>query len=298
MAEKLTKEREPEAAVTASEPEPEREADERGRAPADTYDRVWRTGLLNIAAIARRELGTYFVSPLGWIVASFLILIVSLLGYVGGVVLQQQATLDNVMSLMPLLMVFLVPLFTMRQLAEERRSGTLEVLLTSPVRDWELVIGKWLGTFIYYLALIAFTLVYLLLIFTYFPSKTTLRPLGLAFDVATLDYGQILTSYIGLILMGAMFAAIGILTSSLTQNQIVAAITAIGILLIIWYSFSFIALFQPAVIGSFLEYVSGSTRSTGFTRGQIALSDIVYFLTVTVGALFVTVRVIESRRWR
>jgi ABC-2 type transport system permease protein len=262
------------------------------------YDVLWRSGLLNVGTIARREIGSYFVSPLGWVVGSLLILIVSLLGYFFGAVGQDQASLDSVFSLLPLLMVFLLPLFTMRQFAEEKRSGTLEMLLTSPIRDLELVIGKWLGTFVYYLALIAFTLVYVLLLVYYYPTKAAVHPLGLNLSLAALDYGQLIASYVAMILMGAMFSAIGVLMSSLTQNQIIAAVSAVAFLLVLWYVTGRVADFEQPPVRDFLQYLSGEARAADFTRGQVPLRDIVYFLSITVGALFLTTRILESRKWR
>ena len=114
-----------------------------------------------MGAIARRELGAYFVSPVGWVIATVLVPFVSLF-FLLQVVFGEQASMDNVFSVIQFLMLFAMPAYTMRLLAEERRAGTLEVLLTSPLRDWELVVGKWLGVLIFYAATIAFTLVYLL----------------------------------------------------------------------------------------------------------------------------------------
>src|SRR5207248_8593357 len=130
-------------------------------------------GPLNVGAIARRELGAYFVSPVGWLIATVLVPFVSLF-FLLQVVFGDQATMDNVFSIIQFLMLFAMPAYTMRLLAEERRAGTLEILLTSPLGDWELVVGKWLGVVLFYLASITFTVVYLLLLMLLLPNKADL----------------------------------------------------------------------------------------------------------------------------
>ena len=297
------KSREPQVLEPPPEREPDAQAGQAGPQPerSGLYDPLWRTGLFNVGTIARRELASYFVSPLGWVVGALLVFLVSLLGYWGSVIAQQQASLDSVLNargLLAFLMVFLMPLYTMRLLAEERRSGTLEILLTSPVRDWELVVGKWLGTFLYYLVTVAFTLVYLVLLMRFYPNQAPVHILGLSLNVPTLDYGTLLSGYAGLVLLGATFAAIGVFTSSLTQNQIIAAIAGIGILLGFWFAFGLVANFVQPPVGDFLGYVDGSARLDAFSRGQVQLKDVVFFLTVTTGALFLTTRILESRKWR
>jgi ABC-2 type transport system permease protein len=274
------------------------EISERPRERRGLYDLVWRTGLLNIAAIARRELGAYFVSPMGWVIIALLVIpIVTLFGFLGPVLLEGRATLDNVFTVIQFLMLFAMPAFTMRLLAEERRVGTLEILLTSPLRDWELVLGKWLGVLAFYCIAIAFSLVYVVLLMVLLPARADVHLLGLTVGVGDLDYGTILTSYAGLILLGAMLAAIGLLSSSLTQNQVVAFIVALVVMMLLWYLGFFEALAQ-APVSSFIDYVGGANRFDSFLRGQIVLKDVAYFATVTMGALFISARVLESRKWR
>jgi ABC-2 type transport system permease protein len=262
------------------------------------YDLVWATGLPNAGAIASRELRALFVSPIGYVVCALLIIPVSVLGYLGQLAAGQAVTMDLIFSLISLLAVFLTPLYTMRLLAEERRSGTLEVLLTSPVRDWELVIGKWLGGFLFYLVTIAFTLVYVVLISVYQQARTQVPILGLQVQIPAVDYGSILTGYIGVILVGAAWVALGLLASSLTSNQIIAAVVGIVVLLSFQFVFGALSgLFVPPYSDLF-DYASAANRAQSFNQGQIALRDVIYFVTVTLGALFVTTRVLESRKWR
>jgi ABC-2 type transport system permease protein len=249
-----------------------------------------------VGAIAQRELSAYFVSPVGWVIATVLVPFVSLF-FLLQVVFGEQAAMDGVFSIVQFLMLFAVPAYTMRLLAEERRAGTLEVLLTSPLRDWELVLGKWLGVLNFYAASIAFTLVYVVLLVGLLPAKADLHVLGLTLSVGDLDYGSILTGYLGLLLLGCMLTAIGLLASSLTENQVIAFFVALVALLLIWYLGLFQNLVKPP-LSQFFEYAAGANRFGSFLRGQVALKDVVYFLTLTAGALFCTARLLESRRWR
>lgn len=244
---------------------------------------AWRTGILNVAAIARRELGALFVSPVGWVVAAVFTFLVSGFGFIGSVLAGQQATMDGVFGIITgFLVLILIPVLTMRLLAEERSQGTLELVLTSPVRDWELAVGKWLGAFVFYVLLIATTVVYVVLLAMH----------------AQIDYGLIAATYVGMLLVGAAAIAIGILTSSLTSNQIIAYLLSLGFLLVVWYAAFVLAFFVRPPLNVFFDYISGYGRYQSFSLGQVALRDAVYFLSLTVGALFLTTRVLESRRWR
>jgi len=260
---------------------------------------IWRTGLLNVAAIARRELGALFVSPVGWVVAGVFTFLVSGFGFIGTVLAGQQATMDGVFSVITgFLTLILVPVVTMRLIAEERSQGTLELLLTSSVRDWELVVGKWLGAFTFYLLLIATTLVYVVLLAVYLPDKTTFSVAGLSIHVGALDFGLIAATYVGLVVVGAAAIAIGVLASSVTKNQIIAYIGSLFALLAIWYTAFLLGLFTRPPLSLFFDYVAGYFRYQSFSLGQVALRDTVYFASLAIGALFLAARLLESRRWR
>jgi ABC-2 type transport system permease protein len=262
------------------------------------YDRLWATGLPNAGAIARRELGALFVSPIGYVVAAVLVLPVSFLGYLARISQQLPVTMSSIFSLIALLMVFFTPLYTMRLLAEERRLGTLEILLTSPVRDWEVVVGKWLGGFLFYLATIAFTLVYVVLIAVYTRTHFTTTLLGFPLELPGVDYGGILAGYLGVALVGAAWVALGILASSLTSNQIIAAVLGVGFLLAFQYLFGQLATFLLPPYSDFFSYLNANSHAQSFDVGRLVLKDVVYFLTLTAAALFITARIVESRKWR
>jgi len=256
-----------------------------------------RSGLPKVAVIARRELGAYFVSPIGYVVAAVLMIVVSLLGYLSQIVLQSPIGMDSVFSLFALLMVFFTPLYTMRLLAEERRSGTLELLLTTPVRDWEVVVGKWLAGLVFYLATAAFTLVYPVLIAIYDPVRTHYLVAGHQISIPGLDPGPLLTGYLGLILVGAAWVALGLLASSLTSNQIIAAIIGIGLLVFFEYLAGALGLVVPGQMSNFFNYLSAGNRAQSFSQGRLVAQDVVYFLSLVLGSLLLSARVLESRRW-
>jgi ABC-2 type transport system permease protein len=265
--------------------------------PSGTYEPLYGTGLTKVLAIARRELGSFFVSPIGWVITPIVILFVSWFGYVVPVVGNQQASMDGVFGLVAFaLSLFIVPLVTMRVLAEERRQGTLEMLLTSPVRDWELVVGKWLGSLAFLGAMFSFTLVYVVLFLVYLP-KVTLHPLGISVSIGNLDFGLLLSGYLGLLALAASFAAIGVLCSSLTQNQIVAAFLTFGALIFVYYCGLATQVLTPPY-SDFFQYVSASNRYTEFSQGQVSVKAVVYFLSLTAGSLFLATRILESRKWR
>jgi ABC-2 type transport system permease protein len=248
---------------------------------------VWRSGLLNVAAIARRELGALFVSPIGWVVAAVFTFLVAGFGFIGTVLAGQQATMEGVSNIITgLLSLILIPVLTMRLIAEERSQGTLELLLTSPVRDWELAVGKWLGAFTFYVLLLATTLVYVVLLAIYVPDKSAL------------DLGLIAATYIGMLLVGASSVAIGVLASALTKNQIIAYVVTLLGLLAIWYTAFLIGFFTTPPLSLFFDYIAGYYRYQPFSLGQVTLRDTVYFASLAVGALFLTTRLLESRRWR
>ena len=246
---------------------------------------LWRSGVLNVAAIARRELSALFVAPVGWVVAGVFTFLVSGFGFIGIVLATQTATIDGVFSVITgFLLIILVPVVTMRLIADERSQGTLELVLTSPVRDWELAVGKWLGAYVYYLLLVATTIVYVALLAIYLPNRSAL------------DLGLIAATYIGMLEVGAAALAIGVLASSLTKNQIIAYVVSLVGLLAIWYAALALGFFTRAPL--LLDYVAGYHRYQSFSLGLVALRDTVYFLSLAAGALFLTTRWLGSRRWR
>jgi len=192
-----------------------------------------------------------------------------------------EASVRGYINWATLFIIFLAPLLTMRLLAEEQKMGTLELLLTSPVRDWEVVIGKYLASLATLATTLAFTLFYVLLLF-FFGNP---------------DVGPLLSAYLGLYLYAAAALAIGIMASSLSGNQIVAAVVGIGILLMLTNIDRIGALLQ----GLSADVVSGISMNAhfeDFSRGILDSSHVVYYLSLIAVFLFITVRSLETRRWR
>jgi ABC-2 type transport system permease protein len=230
--------------------------------------------------IARRELLAYFISPIAYMVSAVFLLIA---GYLFSLILiqSQQATMEGLFFNIMVVLIFVVPLLTMRLLADEQKTGTIEILLTAPVRDWEVVFGKYLAAMGMFGVMLACTL--------YFPF--ILWRVG-----GTPDWGPILTGYLGLILLTSAMIAIGTLTSAVTENQIVAAVLGFGILLLLWL----IEAAGNIATGSatVLTYLSLPAHYNDFARGAINLEDVVYYLSVTIAALFIATRMLETRRYR
>ena len=180
-----------------------------------------------------------------------------------------------------MIMLLMMPLVTMKLLADEKRSGTMELLLTYPVRDSEVVVGKYLACLVVLLTLLLCTATYPLLLLIW--GQPEIMP--------------IVTGYLGLFLLGAAFLALGIFTSSVTENQTVAASLAIGILLLFWMM-SYSANFVSPTIGRIISFVAINEHLESMAKGVIDTEDVIYYLSFILVFLFLTLRVIESNRWR
>lgn len=230
-------------------------------------------------AILKRELKGYFNSPIAYVLIGIFTAI-SALFFTLMSIMYGSADMSSVLTNMGFVLLFIVPILTMRSLAEEKKNKTEVLLITSPVKITSIVVGKFLGAFIVFLVMTAITFI--------FPLVLSLfgHP----------DAAPIIGGYIGFILLGASFIAIGVFASSLTENQIVAAIVTFVILLFIW-------LMEPLAssLGGFaakvLNYVALLTRYGEFNQGILNLSSIVYYISFTAVFLFFTTRVIERRRW-
>jgi ABC-2 type transport system permease protein len=236
--------------------------------------------LRNVANIARRELEAYFLSPIAYVaIAIFLFL----MGYLFERILylSREATLQYVFYNMTTVLMLVSPLLSMRLFAEENRAGTLELLLTSPVRDWEVVLGKYLAA----LGVLALAL-----------GLTGVYALVLAV-VGQPEWGPILTGYLGMFLFGASLLALGLLTSSWTRNQVIAAFSAVVLILFLWVIDALASSAGGPLAGS-LRYLALSQHFEDFLRGVVDTRHVAYYLSLTFLCLFLTVRSLESRRWR
>jgi ABC-2 type transport system permease protein len=252
----------------------------------------------NLFIIWRKELRSYFVSPIAYVL---LALWGFIFGYFFWVELGQflKYSMEMQMSgqsypmnlneqiIRPLLQnvavisLFFVPLITMRLFAEEKRNGTIELLATSPVRDWEIIIGKWLAAMTLYCCLLLFTVIHFAFLFKY----------------GNPDWKPLLIAYFGLLLEGGVMLGIGEFLSSITKNQIIAGASTFGVLLLLWV-FAWVSGYNNSTWAQVLSYTSITTHSESFMRGVLDSKDGIFYATLIFLGLFFTARSMESLRWR
>ncbi|PYR00848.1 MAG: ABC transporter [Acidobacteria bacterium] len=254
----------------------------------------------NILAIAHKELKAYFSSPIAYIVIGLWALMygyffVAILSFFVRQSMQMgqfgmqgpQAMNVNQQLIRPLLqnvlilILFLMPMVTMRAYAEEKRSGTIELLLTSPLTDFQIIVGKFLGAMALYGVMLAVTLIHLGLLFVYG------RP----------EWKPIVTAYIGLLLMGGCFIATGLFISSLTRNQIVAGMVTFAVFLMLWI-ITWIGSFSGPTVDKLTQYLSIVDHYDDFGKGVLDTTHLVYYVSFITFGLFLTAKSVDSERWR
>ncbi|PJF35813.1 MAG: hypothetical protein CUN49_08655 [Candidatus Thermofonsia Clade 1 bacterium] len=239
----------------------------------------------HIWIIFRRELAQYFSSPIAYFVAFAVILLMGFTFNDDLAARNGRAPVDPALPLIYLAQfsVFFVPLLTMRLLAEENREGTLELLMTLPLQDYQIVIGKFLGAWAYYTLLISLTLVHQALLLWLNPA----------------DFGVAFAAYIGLWLFGGASIAVGLFFSALNENQIVAAFLGMAALLILWQADLVGNVLNNRALAEFVRSLSfQSNYSYSFAIGIVRLDHTVFFLGVTGILLLATAQIVQSRRWR
>jgi ABC-2 type transport system permease protein len=254
---------------------------------------------MKIWPVFKKEMRLYFSSPVAWVVMTIFLFIAGYFFYsifafytlasmqsamnpqMGRELNVTDSVFRPLFSNMSVILLLLMPLITMRLFAEERRSGTIELMLTYPVRDGAVLVAKYLAALALYALMLALTLLYpgVVIYFT--------RP----------EWGPLLSGYLGLLLMGATFLAVGIFASSLTENQIVASITTFGILLFLWV-IGWSAEYVGGGWGRVLSHLSLLDHFDTFARGVIDTKDVLYYVDLTVVALFLSLRSLEARRWK
>lgn len=237
--------------------------------------------LAGIGAVAGKELYSYLVSPMAYAVAAVFLVINGFIFYLTMSAPYAEASLRPILSTTAFLLLLVIPVLTMRLIAEERGTGTMELLMTFPLTDAQVVIGKFLATFLVYLLMLVPTLLYVVVIGIYGSS----------------EWGMVIATYLGLFLLGGAFISAGMLSSSITRNQIVAGAIGIGLLLMLWV-LSAAGDSMGSGPGAVISYLSLSVHFDNFGQGLIDLKDVVYYLSFIVATLFVTIRVVESSRWR
>ena len=229
--------------------------------------RIKTVTVWNVRALYRKELKAYFNSPIAYVVMT-VFLLMSGWFFTSDFFLVGQATLRTFFEVSRLIFVFFVPAITMRLLAEEKASGSLELLVTYPVTDLEIVLSKWLAAMTLLAITLGFTFIYFF----------TLIVLG------NPDEGSILGGYIGLLLMGGAGSALGIFSSSLTRNQVVAFVLAFAVLFAL-FMLDNLLVFIPPSIGTIVEYISFGYHLDNLSRGVIDSRDILYFISLTAMGL-------------
>ena len=250
-------------------------------------------------AVFKKEVRLYFSSPIAYAVFAIFALVAGWFFYnvfAFYTLVSMQAAMNPMMArdmsvtegvLRPLfqnisvIMLLMMPILTMRLFAEEKKSGTIELLLTYPVRDGEVLFGKYLAALGIFVGMLSLTAAYPVLV-----AWTT-----------HLEWGPLLTGYLGLLLQGAAFIAVGILISSLTENQIVAAVATFGTLLLFWV-ISWAANSAGPNLGRILSHLSLTEHFDSFAKGVIDTKDVTYYLNLTILSLFLTLRSLDSKRWR
>ena len=258
----------------------------------------------NFLAIYTKEMRSYFVSPVAYVIAGVFLF---LSGYLFRSILMQfneacqqysqyaqmmsaqgvpppnlnQFVVINFFGFMDFIWLLVVPMLTMRLFAEEKKSGTIELLMTSPISTIEVLLGKFFACFSLYSLIVALTLLFCAILEFYGDP----------------DWGPIWSAYLGYLLLGATFIGVGILASSLTENQIVAVLLAFGALLLLWL-IDWSANFAGPTAAKILHYLSIIEHLQDFQLGVIDTKDVVFYLSFTFFTLFLTSRALESRRWR
>ncbi len=253
----------------------------------------------NVYSIFKRDLKGYFSSPIAYVVIGlflivtgifFYLLLSSFLQYSYAVMMQRQGQVAvnvNLMMIRPFLLnmsvivLFVIPMITMRSFSEEKKSGTMELLLTSPLTNWQIILGKFFATYLLYFTMVGVT--FLFMVFLLIWGKPAFWP--------------IVMGYLGILLMGAALVALGNFISSLTENQIVAAVGTFGATMLLWV-IGFAGDFTGKILGELFKYLSIVNHFEDFSKGVFDTGHFVYYLSLAFLMLFLTYQSIESAKWR
>lgn len=253
---------------------------------------------MNVFTICRKELNTYFRSPIAYGVMFFFALIAGYFFYVatGTFVAQtyrsqlmgQSQPMDvnewvvrSLLSNVGVIGLFMCPMITMRLFAEEKRTGSIELLMTSPLKEYEIIVGKWLAAVILYAAMLCLSLINLATLYLY--GKPSWKPM--------------LIGYLGLLLQGGCMLALGTFISACTRNQIVACVGGFGVFLLLWV-IGWVSSLESTPLTQTIGYLSIVDRADSFSKGVLDTKDAIYFASMIFLGLFLTGRAIESVRWR
>jgi ABC-2 type transport system permease protein len=252
----------------------------------------------NILAIAVKEIRSYFASPIAYIMIGLFSLLFGWFFYVylmafvqqseqmmqfggGGGANVNQMMIRGLFQNTAVIILFVMPMITMRTYSEEKRSGTIELLLTSPVTDLEIIVGKFVGALALYGAMLLVTMLYMLILF----------------KIGNPEWRPIVAGYVGLLLMGGCFLATGLFISSLTKNQIVAGFLTFATFLMLWI-INWLGESSGPTTRDVLNYLSITEHFDDFSRGIIDTKHLVYYVSFITFGLFLTAKSVDSERWR
>jgi ABC-2 type transport system permease protein len=256
------------------------------------------TSVRNILAIAGKELRSYFASPIAYVILGLFALLFGWFFYVHLTVFVEQSQrmmmmgggstvnvnrdmIRGILQNAAVIILFVLPMITMRTYSEEKRSGTIELLLTSPLTDLQIILGKFLGAMGLFCMMLLVTVI----------------DIAILFKLGNPEWRPIAAGYLGLLLMGGCFIAVGLLISSLTKNQIVAAIMTFTVFLMLWV-INWLADSSGPTSRTILAFLSITDHFDDFTRGIIDTKHLVYYLSFITFGLFLTAKSVDSERWR
>lgn len=252
--------------------------------------------MANVLALAHKELRSYFASPIGYVIVGLFALLFGYFfyAYLGFFVRSSeqmmtggqtpnvnQQMIRGVLLNSAVIILFIMPMITMRTYSEEKRSGTIELLLTSPITDMQIILGKFLGAMGLYAVMLAVTMIYI----------------AILFFLGNPEWKPILAGYLGLLLMGGCFVSVGLLISSLTKNQIVAAVVTFAVFLMLWV-INWIGENSGPTTREVVNYLSITHHFDDFARGIIDTKHVIYYLSFITFGLFLTAKSVDSERWR
>jgi ABC-2 type transport system permease protein len=250
----------------------------------------------NVLALAHKELRSYFASPIGYVITGLFAVLFGWIFYAylsyfvrsseqmmmgGGAPNVNQQMISGLLQTTATIILFVMPMITMRTYSEEKRSGTIELLLTSPVSDVQIILGKFFGAMGLYAAMLAVTVLYI----------------SILFFLGNPEWKPVIAGYLGLLLMGGCFIAVGLLVSSLTKNQIVAGIATFAVFLFLWV-INWIGESAGPTGREIVTYISITDHFSDFARGVIDTKHLVYYVSFITFGLFLTAKSVDSERWR
>ncbi|HYQ87015.1 MAG TPA: ABC transporter permease [Bacteroidota bacterium] len=233
----------------------------------------------NIKHIFQKELRSFFNSPVAYIVIVVYLVILGWF-FTSNLFINNLATLRTVFEMTPFLLLFFAPAMTMRLISEEKKAGTLELLITKPIQESEIIVGKFLA---------AWTLYF----FTLLPTLCYTISVGL---LGSLDIGSVLGGYLGLLLVGGVFIAISVFGSSVTENQVVAFIVSLFIVFVL-FMLDKVLFYLPSSVANVLEYISIDYHFSNIARGVIDSRDLIYYASAVGFSLYLATAVLQKRRW-